>query len=268
MLDSLFVADIISTNYIRDNIDNFDNYSAVEVLPISFTKHTTLSIATMDWLINYKHSSYNLLKIFKQYYTQSIKDNIKVQFGSNYSAWLSRTNLSYRLDYDASCAIWASFVGYYATNMRDLKRLVKRIATISNKNKESINACEITAITVYLAKRKYSKLSILKYLEKNYSYNICDNFEEFANNFAMQNNAKYIIRAALNCFFNSNSFIETLKNSFKFKFNYNTICCLSAIMSEAVYGLNKPISLLCKSHLPKDYLEIINQFNNYSKNIK
>ncbi len=264
MLGGFFVADCISKNYENIKVSSLEEIPEKTTIKdnISYTKHTILTIATMDWLMHHRHSSARLLNLFKKYFNSS-SDKSSSIFGADYAAWLSRTRLSYRYDYDASCAVWGSVIGFCTYNMRELKRLIKRIVKISNDSKESLKACEISAIVVYMSRKKTPKEKILKYLQKNYDYVPCENLTEYIKNFKLYTNAKYNITASLHCFFHSNSFIETITNSLKFNFNRNLISCISTTMAEAYFGLHKPLSYFCRSYLPKEYLEILIRFDDY-----
>ena len=69
MVGGFFIADCISNNQHKNNYFDIEKISLIDNKQneCSYTKYTILTIATMDWLMHHRHSSLELIKVFKKY---------------------------------------------------------------------------------------------------------------------------------------------------------------------------------------------------------
>lgn len=257
MMVGFALADIIGK---RDEITD-DRYKINEGDYI--TKYTIMTIATMDWLMSDWHSSKRLNKMFYEYYINYPDKTDKV-YGAGLHSWLEKGAQWYRTDYGASCAVWASVAGHKATNMRELKRLVKRITRCTHNTDTALQSSEIVSIVIYLCKKGFKKNKIIEYLHKNYNYTMCDNVEKEVKEHQFTSNAKVVTFLALDILFSSKQYSDACKLCGYLKENKQLISCLTGIMAEAYF--NTPLFNNLeqfKSIFPKKYYTTLKEFKKY-----
>ena len=227
------------------------------------TKYTIMTIATMDWLMNDWHSSKHLNKMFYEYYKKYSEKSDKI-YGCGLHSWLEKGAPWYRTDYDASCAVWASVVGHKANNMRELKRLIKRIVRSTHNTEPALKSAEVVSIVIYLDRKGYSKERIIKYLNHNYGYTPCNNIIEEIENHEFTNNAKTIIYLTLDIIFNSTNYQDVCKYAGMLKENKSIISCLAGSIAEPYFKFTNTEYLAnFKKIFPKEYYTILKKFEKY-----
>ncbi len=266
MTNAFYLADMITNSQVATNINSQELENIKPPANTKLSKYTIFSMATIDWLMNYRHSSKQLMHVLHKHYITHDNKGPEI-YGRGFASWLSLGAPWYRTDYEGTVAVWASIVGHTVPNMRELKRVVSKISRATNNTLPALKSAEMITTTVYHLKKKMSKANIMKYLEKNYGYIVCSSLDEYIKQFAFTTNAYRTTEAALNCFFLTNSFKEAIKKVLQYKYNTDLICCIVSILAEACYN-DVPRELISRYYalLPEDYKDLISKYNKFKYN--
>ncbi|MBE5734946.1 MAG: hypothetical protein E7361_00625 [Clostridiales bacterium] len=265
MYNAFYIADIVSKNTTKHSKPNNNTIPLYNLANLS--KYTIFTIATMDWLMHYRHSSKQYMRVLHSYY-EDYKAKSHDIYGKGFANWLSLGAKWYRVDYEADVAIWSSVIANKINNMRELKRVLSKIVRATSNTIPALRSAEMICTTIYHINKRKTKNQILKYLEKHYNYTPCNNLDKYIENFQFTTNAYENTEACLNCYFLTNSTKEALHTSLQFNYNRELISTTSSILAEADHN-DVPEELITHYYkkLPTKYKNIIQKFKrfNYDK---
>jgi len=263
-MDGFYVGDIIGNSYTHENekynlktkdFDLFTNRS-------KFSDDTILSFVTIYWLLYTKHTPNEMIEVLKKFYKKYPDKNPTI-YGKAYVNWVTKTKDEYRKSYGNGGAMRSSVIGWYATNIEELKNLVQNAIMPTHNEKDAIIASEIVAVSVFLFRNNYSKNDVLSYIENNYNYNLNENIDEYRKNYKYTSNAKETVKPALVAFFNSMSFEDSIRNAVSFGGDTDTITTINSSIAEAYYKeIPEDILEKAKKYLPSKFIILLNEFNN------
>ncbi len=264
LIEAFYIADIIG-NYLethKDSItDNTNNTLLVN--NFQFTQIVPTYLATMSWLTKTRHSSNDMIKKLREYY-RKYPDSKNCKYTRSLKDWLVRKCDWNLVNYEATGAIRASVIGYYAPEIKDAKKLVAKAIPCTNDSETALIAAEMMTIFVYLAKNNSTKRDIYKYLHDNYGYTKCKNLASYIDNYQDTNRAKINMELCLNCFFFTRSPIEAFRRIIDVGCNYNILLPLVAVMCEAFYKfIPKFLETYYRLNIPLSVLDEIINFRKY-----
>lgn len=226
----------------------------------SCTDDSNLTCAIADAVMNNK----DYKKTLKEYALNDIKQGLdkygRNRYGSGFISWVMGENEGN--SYGNGAAMRIAPIGYIFNDLDTIKKHV-RLATIpSHNNEEAIKGAEIVAITILLARNKYTKEEIKKYIEDNYC-RLDFELEKLQKNYKFSSKCSNTVPQALYCFLISNNFEDAIRKSISIGGDSDTIACIVGGISEAFYGIPKYIKDEIQKFIPEHIKCILNQF--YSK---
>ena len=152
-----------------------------------------------------------------------------------------------------------SAVGWIGNSIPEVKRLSYMVTSVSHDHIEGIKGAEATAVCVYLARMGKDKNEIAKYITDNY-YDWCSSVAELQANYSWDGSCQGTVPQALQCFIESTSFEDAIRNAISIGGDSDTIGAITGAVAGAYYGIPKEMIEPARKYVPDDLLTIIDKF--------
>ncbi|MDD3341548.1 MAG: ADP-ribosylglycohydrolase family protein [Bacilli bacterium] len=215
-----------------------------------FSDDTIFTVAIIEAII--KKQDYE--KCLRQYgleyidYKPDFTPYFKTSFSPSTMLWLKKKKIG---DSNGSGAMMKIAPIGYLFNTEEEVIKQARLATIpSHNSKEAIDCATIIARIIFLARKGYSKLNIIKHLHLNIT----------SAPFLKFNTTCYeTINNCLYAAFTSNSYEESIRKILAFGGDTDTNACIVGGMAEALYGMDSYLIEQIKPKLPEAFVTKIEE---------
>jgi len=160
-----------------------------------------------------------------------------------------------------------SAIGWLFDTEEDVLREARRSAEITHDHVEGIESAQAVAMCIYMARNKRSKEDIREYIEGKFKYNLSKPFREVWDNYKRSELAIDTIPYSIQCFLDSNSFEDSIRNAVALGGDADTLAAITGSISEAYYGLDENLWNQAKRYLPDDMLELLGDPNDQIERI-
>ena len=130
------------------------------------------------------------------------------------------------------------------------------VTSVTHDNIEGIKGAEATAVAIFLARNGCSKEDIANYIQTNY-YDLCDCVEDLQADYDWDSSCQGTVPQALQCFFESESFEDAVRNAISIGGDSDTIGAITGAVAEAYYGIPDEIQEKAKTYIPEDLLQMV-----------
>lgn len=230
--------DIIGSVYEHNNLKSKDFVLFSNVN--RFTDDTVLTCAIGNACINYlQHKN---KKIFETDVIIQMRklglSHINAGYGGNFIYWLYNP-VPYE-SFGNGSAMRVSPVAWVSESLEETLDLAKISACVSHNHIEGIKGAEAVAASIFLARNGESKENIKKYIMKNF-YEINFTIDKIRDNYEFDVSCQGSVPQALECFFEANSFEDTIRNAISIGGDSDTIGAIAGSIAEAFYGIPENI---------------------------
>ena len=232
----------------------------------SFTDDTVLTTAIADALLHGR-SFADAIYDWGSRYTYA-------GFGRSFKSWKKRREQDPTATNDSKgngCGMRVCPVGFFAKSIDEAMTLAKETAIITHNSPGGIAGAQSIATAVFMAKEKRSKEEIKEFIEKTFGYNLGLNdneirtlVNEFDNVNKMQRErewAENTCPVAIMAFLHSTGYEDALRTAISYGGDVDTIACMAGGIAAAYYGVPDGIIKGVQEFLPKDIIDIINEFD-------
>lgn len=159
--------------------------------------------------------------------------------------------------YGNGSAMRVSPIGAWFDDIKDVILYAVASAAATHNHPEGIKGSVITAVSIWMARKGYSKEQIYKYMMKHYRgvYGFSKfSFDEIKNPVTpMKSDAtcQFSIPAAVICFYNSDSYESTINNVLSFRGDTDTIGAIAGAIAAAYYGVSKMVIEIVNEYKPE-----------------
>jgi ADP-ribosyl-[dinitrogen reductase] hydrolase len=227
-----------------------------EFFPIhsTFTDDTVLTVAVYDSLKNNIPYDKAFMKWIEKYPNRG--------YGGMFWGWITSKEKKPYGSKGNGAGMRVSAIGWLFDTEEDVLREAKKSAEITHDHVEGIESAQAVAMCIYLARNKKSKEDIREYIEGKFKYNLSRPFREVWSNYKYSELAIDTIPYSLQCFLDSNSFEDSIRNAVSLGGDADTLAAITGSISEAYYGLDENLWNQAKRYLPDDMLELLDDPNN------
>ncbi len=225
-----------------------------------FTDDTVLTIAIADAIMN----SRDFVKTIKNY-AKRYEDR---GYGGRFYDWIYSDSYEPYNSYGNGSAMRVSPIGFYYDSIDDVIEKAKQSAQVTHNHPEGVKGAQAVALSIFLAKKGYTKEQIRQEIEKRFGYDLSRTLEECAQDYTFDVTCQGSVPEAIIAFLDSTDFESAIKNAILLRGDADTQACIAGSIAEAYYK-NIPTRLHRKAYeiLPKEFVAIIKQFY-HSKNSK
>lgn len=246
------IGDLAGSIYEYDQIKNIKSIKMNRIIEDNafYSDDTILTMAIYDAIKNDKDYHKYLKKYIQDYkdYKPNFKPYFKSPFSPGLIKWSEKDIIGTSHGNGAMMRI--SPVGYLFNTEEEVIENAK-LATIPSHNSTSSIECATTiALIIYYLRCGYSKEQIIKKMNLVIKYKPFDKFNTTCEETI--NNCLYV-------FYNSNSFLESIKNTLLLGGDTDTNCAIVGSMSQALYGIDDYLIYEAEKKLPKEFVKLLHK---------
>ena len=201
---------------------------------------------------------------FKNIEEECIKSMVEVGrkypdcgYGPKFYQWLISNDHKPYGSFGNGAAMRISSVGVIGKDIDGIKKLSKKITSVSHNHQDSILGAEATAIAIHMALNDKGKDEIRKYIEDKYfkidDLNINDKFYHI--------NCIETVKQSLKAFLDSYDFEDAIRNAISYGGDSDTIGAITGSIASAYYGIPEELCEKALEYLDKDLIVIYDEFN-------
>ena len=257
MLWGAIIGDIVGSIYEFSNIKtkNFPFFPMNGYI----TDDSCMTIAVADALMKWKLDGDDLQQLTIQSMRQIGFKHPNMGYGFGFAKWLFNKESEPYNSWGNGAAMRISAVGWIGNSIPEVKRLSYMVTAVSHDHIEGIKGAEATAVCVYLARMGKDKNEIAKYITDNY-YDWCSSVAELQANYSWDGSCQGTVPQALQCFIESTSFEDAIRNAISIGGDSDTIAAITGAVAGAYYGIPKEMIETARKYVPDDLLTIIDKF--------
>ncbi len=165
-------------------------------------------------------------------------------------------------------------VGFFAKSIEQAMSLAKESAVITHNSPGGIAGAQAIAAAVFMAKQQKSKEEIRNFIEEAFGYNLCLTHNEIRKLVNDSDSAEKTHRerewaentcpVAIMAFLYSTGYESALRIAISYGGDVDTIACMAGGIAAAYYGVPQEIINEVAGYLPKDIIDIVNEFDGLS----
>lgn len=230
------------------------------------TDDSVLTIATMNALMDggtaeHFAQSYRTIAKFNLF----TKDLHGVSYGAGYGArffrWVMTKDAKPYDSFGNGAPMRVSPIAWFYDDLDDVERVAEISASVSHSHPEGIKGAKSVAGAILLARMGKDKLSIKKYVEQRYGYDLDFTFDEIRDTYQHSEASQDTVPQAIVAFLEGRDFEDVIRNAVSIGGDSDTISAIASSIAEAFYGIPYHIHERTLEYVPEDLLEIISTFS-------
>lgn len=251
------IGDIIGSRFEFNNIKTkeFELFNK----DCKYTDDTVMTISVAKALKESKKNNYIDLEKQLDYWMHEIGRRYPdCGYGGMFYYWMFiNSNQAYN-SYGNGSAMRTSYCGLIANSLDEALDLAQRCAAITHNHIEGIKGAKATTACIYLAKHNKSIEEIRQYINENY-YDLNFTIDEIRPTYTFNATCQKSVPQAIECFLESNSFIDSIRNAISIGGDSDTIAAITGSIASAYYGIDEELINKAKEYLDDYLLNIINE---------
>lgn len=256
MLYGAIIGDIVGSIYEFNNIKTKD----FPFFPMHgyITDDSCMTIAVANAITKWKRDGGDLQEITIESMRQIGFKHPDMGYGAQFWQWLIHQDKGPYNSWGNGAAMRISAAGWFGKDINEVKHISYMVTSVTHNHIEGIKGAEATATAIWAARNGYSKEEIAEYIQDNY-YDLCDCVEDLQENYGWHSSCQGTVPQALQCFLESESFEDAVRNAISIGGDSDTIGAITGAVAEAYYGIPDEMIKKAKTYIPEDLLQIVTQ---------
>lgn len=257
MLYGAITGDIVGSIYEFHNIKtkDFPFFSP----SCSITDDSCMTIAVAAAIDDWKKRGGDLSELAIKYMRDIGTKYPHMGYGHGFARWLMSEKPEPYNSWGNGAAMRISAAGWYENSITEVKKLSYMVTAVTHDHIEGIKGAEATAVAIFLARTGSSKEEIARYITTNY-YDWCASVSELQENYSWDGSCQGTVPPALQCFFESESFEDAIRNAISIGGDSDTIGAITGSIAEAYYGIPADMIEKAKVYIPEDLMQVVSEF--------
>jgi len=198
-----------------------------------FTDDTVLTVALADSIL----SGEPYVKKIKEYYFKYPDAG----YGGMFHKWAKSGSLKPYNSFGNGSAMRVSPVGWAYDDLETVLQKAKESAEVTHNHPEGIKGAQATAASVFLARQKYSKDDIKKFIVGNFNYDLDFELEYLREHYEFNETCQRTVPQAIYTFLISDNFEDSIRKAIYIGGDSDTLACINGAIAEAYYGIPEEI---------------------------
>lgn len=255
----VILGDIIGSSYELEPIKtkNFELFNDNSKI----TDDTIMSLAVFK-AVNEAKNDFKLLEKltikYMRYFGNKYKD---AGYGYHFNMWLESNDPKPYKSYGNGSIMRIKACALLHDNLDDALRCGDVVTNVTHNHSESLKAVEVLIKVIFMAKNNKKIDDIKKEVDKYYKLDKTIN--ELRKDFEFDTNVTNTIKAVLTAFFESENFIDAIKNAVSLGGDSDTIASITGGLAASYYKVDKIYDVIVETYLYDD--ELIDIYNEYLK---
>ncbi len=270
------IGDIAGSRFEFNNIKN-KNFELLNMY-CDFTDDSVMSFAVAKTLLECGHGA-DEKTIFDRA-VKNMQDFGKRYphrgYGGHFKSWIYVSEPQPYNSCGNGAGMQISPVGFFAETEEELKLYSKAVTETTHNHKEGIKGAEAVAMAIFMARRGAKKDEIKVRIAKDYYPELAT--DECSYGFLLENYgwdyggggvlSQYSTPQAIASFLIGKNFEDVIKTSISIGGDSDTIAAMAGGIAEAYYGIDLDIKMYALHYLPKEFNEILMDFENKFINVR
>jgi ADP-ribosylglycohydrolase len=181
-------------------------------------------------------------------------------YGTMFRRWLRERHPRPYGSFGNGAAMRASAVGWLFEDLTTVRRMARLSAEVSHDHSEGIKGAEATACAIFLARTGSTKEAIRDFIETIFDYDLSRTCDEIRPGYHHVESCQETVPEAITAFLEGDSFEDVIRTAVSLGGDCDTLTCIAGSMAEAFYGVPEELKEECRSRLPEDLLNVLQQF--------
>jgi len=183
-------------------------------------------------------------------------------YGANFYNWLHSSDSAPYNSWGNGSAMRVSPIGFAFDSVDEVLNEARKSAEATHNHKEGIKGAQATALAIYLARINQSKEHIKHEIIDRFTYDLDRTLDEIRPAYYFKISCQESVPESILAFTESENFEEAVRNAISLGGDADTMACIAGGIAQAFYKeIPAGIIAVAKSRLPKEFIEIINKFN-------
>ena len=259
-----FIGDIIGNSYTHENEEyNLKTKDFKLFTPRSkFSDDTRLTFATIDWLLHSTLSKKDMLDTIKKFYSL-YPDTTPTIYGDSFAHWVESNPTTYRVSSSNGGAMRCSPISYVDSDLDKVTSLINRAITPTHDSDESRTSAKMVCYSIIHLSKYKSIPKLISYIKDTFNVDLSLNFDEYRKNYSYTSSAIDTVIPALLSVVNSSSFEDAIRCAVSLGGDTDTITSITGAIAESLYDIPKNILDKAMSYLPKHFISLLQEFNEF-----
>jgi len=226
-------------------------------------------IATADWLMTTSHSKDEYIDKLHYWCDKYNYGLWNYALSTTFKEWIREKKREPYNSYGNGSAMRVIPVGFYTSSLEEAFELAKTTAEVTHNHPEGIKGAQAVAGIIWMIRNEYSKSEIKKWVQKNFNYNIPNDYDSLKRNHKFECICQRSIPAALVCWMKSSSFEDAVRLAVSLGGDADTEGAIAGAFAAA--DKNTPVNDDLVHDLtrffPMDFMDVFNKFHKEVENI-
>ena len=227
-----------------------------------FTDDTVMTIAIAEGLMNGGRPDdfINAMKRIGRMYPST-------GYGGHFRNWLFTDDRNPYNSWGNGSAMRVLPVGWMFDSLEATENVAEVSAAVTHNHPEGIKGAQATAAAIFLARNGKTKEEIKSYIEIKYGYELSRTLDEIRPTYVFDVSCQGTVPEAIIAFLESNDFEDAIRNAISLGGDSDTLAAITGSIAEAAYGVPETIKDKAVSLLDEPLLDVLNRWQEISKNI-
>jgi len=220
-----------------------------------------MSIAILKSIINNEPYLDNIIDFGLRYFD--------VGYGSGFKKWLKGIEHKPYNSWGNGSAMRVSAIAWAFSTEEEVLFQAQKSAEVTHNHIEGIKGARATALAIFMARNNKNKDEIRERIAQQFSYNLTRTVDEIRPNYIFHVSCQESVPESIICFLDSTSYEDAIRNAISLGGDADTMATIAGGIAEAYYQeIPQEISKGTYERLPKEFLEILSQFQDKIQNSK
>ena len=224
-----------------------------------WTDDSLMTIAVAAALMKWRAEGGDLRKIATEAMRAFAQAISCVGYGGRFAEWLSCDNPKPYNSWGNGSAMRVSACGWVGESLEEVKSLALQVTDITHNHPEGIKGAEATAVAIWLARQGWEPPEIRAHIVENY-YPLDFMLDEIRPTYRMDESCQGSVPQALEAFFESTSFEDTIRNAVSIGGDSDTIAAIAGSVAEAYWGVPEEFVRKAKTYLEPEMIQVLENF--------
>ena len=187
-------------------------------------------------------------------------------YGGCFLKWIYADNPKPYNSWGNGSAMRVSPVGFAFDTLEEVLAEAERSAAVTHNHPEGIKGAQATALAVLLARQGAAKEDIRREITIRFGYDLDRTLDEIRPDYSFDVSCQGSVPEAIIAFLASTSYEDAVRKAISLGGDSDTIACITGGIAEAFYGgVPEDIAKEGRTFLPDEFLEIIDEFEEWRK---
>lgn len=182
-------------------------------------------------------------------------------YGTMFRGWLHSKDPKPYNSFGNGSAMRVSAAGWVSESMFETREIARMTALPTHNHPEGIKGAMVIASAIFLARHKATKEDIKEYIETEFDYDLSRKLDDVRKTCVFNETCQISVPEAIIAFLESTDFEDTIRNAVSFGGDTDTQAAIAGSIAEAFYCVPEDLIKKCRSYLPKEFLDVIDKFN-------